>query len=104
MSKISIDTTKLKASGESIVSIAEEFNSIIEDIFTKLKSMDANGTWTGDSESSAVKKYIERISKEKEQYSNYAIAIRKLGNEIITYADKMNSVSNNKIKEGLCQK
>ena len=44
MSKISIDTTKLKASGESIVSIAEEFNSIIEDIFTKLKNMDANGT------------------------------------------------------------
>ena len=57
MSKISIDTTKLKASGESIVSIAEEFNSIIEDIFTKLKSMDTNGTWTGDSEDSAVKKY-----------------------------------------------
>ncbi len=104
MSKISIDTTQLKAAGENIVSIAEEFNSIIEDIFTKLKNMDNNGTWTGESENSAAKKYIERISKEKEQYSNYAIAISKLGNEIITYADKMNSVSNNKIKEGLCQK
>lgn len=104
MSKISIDTTQLKAAGGNIVSIAEEFNSIIEDIFTKLKNMDNNGTWTGESENSAAKKYIERISKEKEQYSNYAIAISKLGNEIITYADKMNSVSNNKIKEGLCQK
>lgn len=104
MSKISIDTTDLKASGENIVNIAEEFNSIIEDIFTKLKNMDANGTWTGDTESSSAKRYIERVSKEKEQYTNYAIAIKKLGNEIITYADKMNSVSNNQIKEGLCQK
>lgn len=104
MSKISIDTTQLKAAGESIVSIAEEFNSIFEDIFTKLKNMDNNGTWTGESENSAAKKYIERISKEKEQYSNYAIAISKLGNEIITYANEINSVSNNKIKEGLCQK
>lgn len=104
MSKISIDTTQLKAAGESIVSIAEEFNSIFEDIFTKLKNMDNNGTWTGESENSAAKKYIERISKEKEQYFNYAIAISKLGNEIITYANEINSVSNNKIKEGLCQK
>ncbi len=104
MSKIVIDTTKLKTSGESIVSIAEEFNSIIEDIFTKLKTMDANGTWTGDAENSAAKRYIERVSKEKEQYTNYAIAIKNLGNEIITFADKMNTVSNNKIKEGLCQK
>ena len=93
MSKISIDTTKLKASGESIVSIAEEFNSIIEDIFTKLKSMDTNGTWSG------IKEKIENCRLDTKTYYEWiANSVSSIENIVNKENDNLQQIKVTEIK------
>lgn len=97
MANIYVDTDKIKLSGENIKKYASQYNQIVEDLFLAIKNLEMNGAWVGDGENSSVRKYIDLAMKEKEKYSDLAIAINNFGEAIITYAADINTVASDDI-------
>lgn len=97
MSKIGVDTNLIKISGENIKKYASEYNQVVENIFSTIQNLELNGAWVGDGENSSVRKYIGIISKEKQNYTDFAISVNNLGNAIIGYAEDINSISNENV-------
>jgi len=102
MSKLVIDSEKIRSAGENIIKASEKFNTTYNEMFAKLCDISNNGTWQGGA-NSAAEKWVSHVSSEKQQYSDYAVSINNFGKQLIEYADGIDSVAAGTIGEGLCQ-
>ena len=89
------DTKLIKEKGNEIINLSLEYNSIITNFFKKMTNFpyDTN-EWTGK----PAEDYAALVSLDKQQYIDFADAIKAFGNKIINAAesiDKCIETSNN---------
>lgn len=84
MTKIKVDTAKLKDCGESILTACSGFNADINNLYSKLYNVPrTTKEWVGI----AANNYASIVLKEKTQYVNYGKALKDMGNILIDYAN-----------------
>lgn len=95
MTKIDVDTAKLKDCGKDILSASTDFNSNISSLFERMYNVPiTTKEWIGKSS----KIYASNVLKEKSNYDNYGTELKKLGQSLIDYADDLEmTVRNTKI-------
>lgn len=94
MSKIEIDTSKIKINCENIESIATEFSNLFDDIFKTLNTLDKSGAWIGTNYNSSVIKYEEKVLKDRYIYNNFAKSVKSIGSKMKECADEFEKVGN----------
>ena len=89
MTKINIDTEKLKTCGEDIVTAASDFNTNVTSLFDRIYNV-PNGTkeWIG----TGAINYALSVIKEKKEYDTYGAELAKLGQCLIDFSDKLDEV------------
>jgi hypothetical protein len=97
MSKLSIDTDKVKSAGEDIKEIAKEYNIIINELYNKINNISNEEIWISESENGSANKFINEALNDKSSSQALANSMNKLGNRIIEYANNVNITSDNTI-------
>ena len=85
MSIIECDTKKIHTCGEDIVSLSEDFEAIIENLFSNIMKLETDEIWVGDD----AQKYIQNVVKDKDMYINLYNELKKLGIHFQESADKL---------------
>ncbi len=84
MTKIDVDTTKLRGYAEDLSTSADEYLKTIEDLYTEM--CDIKGKiWTG----TAAEAYVEMCKKQKEEYLKHANAMKSLSTALLSYIDTL---------------
>lgn len=82
MAKVKINTEVAKNCGQAIKEQAEKFNTNLDKMYESINNLPNTNAWIGTPNDSSVYKFIDIVSKEKEQYVKYAKFIYDLGNII----------------------
>ena len=61
MANISIDADKLINEAATLKDISREFNTMIEDMYNKFSSLDANGAWSS-SPNGSLEKFLNKAN------------------------------------------
>ena len=95
MTKINVDTVKLKECSSSILTACSAFNTDITNLYSKLYNVPrVTKEWTGISANN----YASLALKEKAQYVTYHNALKTMGDILADYAtDIETAVKNTKI-------
>ena len=82
------DTKLMKDKGNEIIKLSIEYNSIITNFFKKMTNFpyDTN-EWIG----SPAELYAEQVSLDKQQYIDFADAIKAFGNKVINAAESIDT-------------
>ncbi len=91
MAQIEIDSNKIKMSAENLKKQAKDLNEVINNMFYKFENLENSRTWIGDGNTSSVHMFMEKVSKDKEMYMNYANSINKLGDLLISMSNKLSA-------------
>ncbi len=97
MAKLDIDADKIKAAGEEIVAIANDYNKVIVDLYNKLKVIEQSGVWVSESEAGAARKFIANVMKDQAPALALGNDMKNVGNRIISYANNVNIISDSKL-------
>ena len=87
MAKLNMNCDKVKAYASELNSIAEDYNKIIDDLYTSLMSVSKDGIWMSESSNGSANKFIDAVSKDKENVIKLASNMHSLGNRINNYAN-----------------
>ena len=83
MTKINVDTIKLAECGKNILSEAGDFNTNINNLYSRLYNVPrVTKEWVGV----AANNYASIVLKEKKQYITYGDTLKKMGELLIDYA------------------
>lgn len=95
MTKIKVDTTKLKECSSSILTGVAAFSTDINNLYNRLYNVPrVTKEWIGVSANN----YASIVLKEKAQYVNYASSLKTMGDILNDYADDIEkAVKNTKI-------
>lgn len=74
MNKISVDTRKLDQAGEKLESLANQYDNIIENLFSDINRI-VNNAWSGSSSVA----YRNSILRDKKIFISYGEIIKKYG-------------------------
>ena len=88
--KIELDTEKMKAAAQDIMSLSNELNIVLEDLFDKLSNVSKCGIWIGE----AAENYIHKVNIEKKDYINFSNTIYRYGKTLNDIADDYNEKVN----------
>ena len=84
MSEIYVDTDKMRACGNEILALVEEFKATLDTMFTRIENVPIyTKEWVGDS----AMLFVSLANKDKVQYYNYATSLYKYGKYLIDCAD-----------------
>lgn len=97
MAKLEIDADKIKATGEEIKSIANDYNKVIVDLFNKMKAIEDSGIWLSESDAGAARKFIANVMKDQTSALALGTDMKNLGDKIISYANNVNAISDSKL-------
>ena len=76
MTSIDCDTKKIKSCGQDIVALADDYEEIIETIFTYISNLNTREDgWQGDD----ADRYIAKVTQEKEIYINLYNNLKRFG-------------------------
>ena len=82
------DTKLIKEKGKDIVDLSTEYNSIITNFFKKITNFPYDTkAWIGN----PAEQYAELVSLDKQQYIDFANAIKVFGNKIINAAESIDA-------------
>ena len=93
MSKIKINTDKIKNAGEELQSIAKDYNTIINNVYSIINRLSSDGAWVSDKSNSSVNLFINIVSKDKSSMLGLANNINSLGIKLVNYANNMESIA-----------
>ena len=95
MTKIKVDTTKLRECSKDILTGTSAFNSNINSLYSRLYNVPkTTKEWVGI----ASNNYASIVLKEKAQYVTYGNVLKTMGEMLRDYADDIEkAVKNNKI-------
>lgn len=96
MANIDIDADKIKAAGENIKGLANEYNKVVEELYLKMKNIENDGLWASGPDGSS-KRYIARVMMDKPAATSLAVSMNELGNKIVDYANSINNISGNRL-------
>ncbi len=94
--KIALNTEKMKVTAQDIMSLSDELNIVLDDLFDKITNISKCKIWVGD----AAEKYISKVNIEKKDYINFSKTVYKYGktlNDVANnYDDKLRVLEYNK--------
>ena len=93
MSKIKINTDKIKNAGEELQSIAKDYNTIVNNVCSIINRLPSDGAWISDKSNSSVNLFINIVSKDKSSMLGLANSINSLGIKLVNYAKNMESIA-----------
>lgn len=95
MTKLNVNTSKVKTLGENMVKISNSFYSDVNSLYNRVYKVPmVTREWVGV----ASNNYASILLKEKTQYVNYANSLKEMGNILIDYAtDIEQAIKNTKI-------
>ena len=83
MTKIKVDTDKLKENSENILELCNSYDNHIRDLYKKIYNVPrVTKEWVGD----ASYNYAGKVFSEKEQYVKYGSCLKKMGKVLKEYA------------------
>lgn len=97
MSIYSIDTDKLKVAGEEIKKISSEYNTLVNELYSKLSNMESDGVWVSDSDKGMASQFTNIVNKDKQAIVSIATDLDSLGSKIVDYSNSLNNCSGNKL-------
>lgn len=97
MAKLEIDADKIRAAGEEIKSIANDYNKVIVDLYNKMKVIEQSGIWASESEAGAARKFIANVLKDQSSALALGNDMKNIGDRVISYANNVNIISDSKI-------
>jgi uncharacterized protein YukE len=90
MTKIDIDTTKLKGYAEDLDTSADEYIKNIDDLYNEIIDM-KDKIWTG----AAAEAYVKNCEKQKGTYLKHANAMKSLSTALLDYINTLELGSSN---------
>lgn len=90
---MNIDTVKIKQCGKDIVELTKELNEIIDDLYTKLINISANGQWQGNSAIA----YSNKASLERLDALEFTKKLTEYGVGLMDLSTKYENTINNTI-------
>lgn len=97
MAIIEMDTDKLKVEGDNLKTISKDYLTLLSEMYEELRNLVTSGAWKSSSDTGSANVYLQKVMKEKPNMLSLASSIRTLGENIISYADKINESVDNKI-------
>ena len=88
-----INTDKIKNAGEELQSIAKDYNTIINNVYSIINRLSSVGAWVSDKSNSSVNLFINIVSKDKSSMLGLANSINSLGIKLVNYANNMESIA-----------
>lgn len=82
--KISVDTDKVRETGQEIINLGLEYTEIIDTFFNKINGYPNADIWVGP----AAQRYIEHVNTEKSTYDEIGLIIRNYGKTLIENAEE----------------
>ena len=97
MTKIDVDTMKLRECGNDIIRLSNETNEVFDDMFKRINNMGTKThEWVGDS----CIKFINKFNVESIEYRNFKEKIFNYGQYLVSTADLLDkTIESNKYKE-----
>ena len=95
--KLSIETNRIKSAGEELKTIARDYISIVNDVYSKIQNMENDGVWISEGTQGAAKQFISATLKDKPSAIALGNSISDLGSRVCDYASDMNIISDNKL-------
>lgn len=99
MSKVSMDTNKLKIAGEDLQKIAKDYSTILDELYNKISNLSSDGVWSSDSKDGRVFQFIDKVTKNKPSAKNLANNMNTLGVKLVDYATGMQKIADDIISE-----
>lgn len=97
MSKYTIDTDKVKETGEEIKKISADYNVIVNELYSKIDNMGNNGIWESESLEGMAAQFTNIVNKDKEKTVGLATSLNSLGDKVVDYSSSLSGCSDNKI-------
>ena len=93
MAIVNVNTEILIKCGENLLKLSNEYDVVVKEFFDKISKIDSNGIWVGENlQNSSAKTFLERSLKEQTNYLEFEESLIQCGNEMISYAEKIESV------------
>jgi len=84
MTKIKVDTVKLKECGENLLTMNGTFHRDINSLYNRIYNVPiTTKEWVGE----AANNYANLLMNEKPQYNNYSKVLNMMGNVLINYSN-----------------
>jgi len=93
MAKMEMDTEKVKALGEDIKKIATKYKGIIDVMYEQIIKLPNSDIWSSDKDKGSANMFVQKATKDRPKMESISRELTKLGNEIISYAESMSSIS-----------
>ena len=97
MSKICVEVGRIRNAGEDLKEIANDYKILINNMYEKVSSLPNSGAWSSENGNGSVNQYVEKVLKDKESTVKLSNSMNSLGNKLINYANKLNSIADDKI-------
>ena len=87
MAEIKANDVTIKQCGDNIISLADEYNKAINDLFDSLEKLN-KGAWAGGSADT----YVGLLAKDKKQFLNHGEYIKMYGKVIKNTGDNVDRI------------
>lgn len=94
---IDVNTNRLREAGNDILSLTSEINEIYNDMFSLIENMP---TKTGEWQGGSALDFAATAKKDKANYINLNNDVKKYGNYLINYANKLDSTISRVRRDG----
>lgn len=99
MAKLSMDADKIKGVGEDLKEIAKDYNSLVNELYTKINNIQKDGVIVSDSSDGRANQFIAKVNKDKPSTQALGVSMSVLGTAIILYANGVNTFSDTKVND-----
>lgn len=99
MAKLSMDADKIKTVGEDLKEIAKDYNTLVNELYTKINNIQKDEILVSDSSNGRANQFIDKANKDKPSTQALGVAMSLLGTAIITYASGVNAFSDVKVND-----
>lgn len=99
MARIIMDIEKIITNGEELKKIANDYNKLIDETYNKLLKINENGIFMSEKENGAANLFIKCAEADKKNVLQVGADMHQLGNNLINYANRIKSVSNDTIED-----
>lgn len=104
MAKLTMDTDSLRNVGEDLKAISNDYKTIMDGVYNKIKSIPEIGIWISDNTNNSANKFVDVAIHDIENNKELHTSIEKLGDQIYKYGNSINQIADNKFEEGVWEK
>lgn len=93
MERLEMHTEAIKATGEELKKIANDYNTLINEMYTKIEELPNSDFWKSEELKGSTDKFVEKAKGDKEKTLEVGKKLNSIGEEVINYAESINNTS-----------